>query len=204
MQIAQIAPLTEAIPPKLYGGTERVISWLADELVALGHDVVLFASGDSQTSANLEPCWPKALRLDGSVRDPNALHIAMLERVRQRAEDGLTGFIVERKEEAVPPTNYLGSLAVPSGGASRRGLRHGGWRTNILPSIAASWINDVPDGARTALENFWRRVLRATLLIKPRSKSPAEAGLKGLSMERLRANGISSPLTLCRRLAGDC
>jgi hypothetical protein len=63
MQIAQIAPLTEAIPPKLYGGTERVISWLADELVALGHDVVLFASGDSQTSANLEACWPKALRL---------------------------------------------------------------------------------------------------------------------------------------------
>ena len=53
MQIAQIAPLTEAIPPKLYGGTERVISWLANELVALGHDVVLFASGDSQTSANL-------------------------------------------------------------------------------------------------------------------------------------------------------
>src|SRR5262249_3801507 len=87
MQIAQIAPLTEAIPPKLYGGTERVISWLADELVALGHDVVLCASGDSQTSANLEACWPKALRLDGSVRDPNALHIAMLERVRQRAHD---------------------------------------------------------------------------------------------------------------------
>src|SRR6266853_1753587 len=87
MQIAQIAPLTEAIPPKLYGGTERVISWLADELVALGHDVVLFASGDSQTSANLEACWPKALRLDGSVRDPNALHMAVLEQVRQRAHD---------------------------------------------------------------------------------------------------------------------
>jgi hypothetical protein len=84
MQIAQIAPLTEAIPPKLYGGTERVISWLADELVGLGHDVVLFASGDSQTSAKLEACRPKALRLDGSVRDPNALHIAMLERVRQQ------------------------------------------------------------------------------------------------------------------------
>src|SRR5438046_2667384 len=66
MRIAQIAPLTEAIPPKLYGGTERVISWLADELVALGHDVVLFASGDSQTSANLEACWPKALRLDAA------------------------------------------------------------------------------------------------------------------------------------------
>jgi hypothetical protein len=61
MQIAQIAPLTEAIPPELYGGTERVISWLTDELVALGHEVVLFASGDSQTSAHLEACWPKAL-----------------------------------------------------------------------------------------------------------------------------------------------
>src|SRR6266576_2536810 len=87
MQIAQIAPLTEAIPPKLYGGTERVISWLTDELVALAHEVVLFASGDSQTSAHLEACWPKALRLDGSVRDPNALHMAMLERVYQRAHD---------------------------------------------------------------------------------------------------------------------
>ena len=85
MQIAQIAPLTEAIPPKLYGGTERIISWLVDELVALGHEVVLFASGDSQTSAKLEACWPKALRLDGSVHDPNALHMAMLEQVCQRA-----------------------------------------------------------------------------------------------------------------------
>jgi hypothetical protein len=60
---------------------------LTDELVALGHDVVLFASGDSETSATLEACWPKSLRLDGSVRDPNALHMAVLERVRQRADD---------------------------------------------------------------------------------------------------------------------
>ena len=87
MHIAQIAPLTESIPPKLYGGTERVVSWLTDELVSLGHDVVLFASADSRTSANLESCWPKALRLDGSIRDPNALHMTMLERVRRRAHD---------------------------------------------------------------------------------------------------------------------
>jgi glycosyltransferase involved in cell wall biosynthesis len=85
MRIAQIAPLTEAIPPKLYGGTERVVSWLTEELVALGHDVTLFASGDSQTSAKLEPMWPRALRLDDTVRDPMALHMAMLEQVRQRA-----------------------------------------------------------------------------------------------------------------------
>ncbi|MEA2996413.1 MAG: hypothetical protein QOG74_1962, partial [Alphaproteobacteria bacterium] len=79
MRIAQIAPLTEAVPPKLYGGTERVIYWLTEELVALGHDVTLFASGDSRTSATLEAGWPRALRLDGAVRDANALHLAMLE-----------------------------------------------------------------------------------------------------------------------------
>jgi glycosyltransferase involved in cell wall biosynthesis len=87
MHIAQIAPLTEAIPPKLYGGTERVVSWLTEELIALGHDVTLFASGDSVTAARLEAVWPRALRLDGAVRDPNALHMLMLERVFRRAAD---------------------------------------------------------------------------------------------------------------------
>jgi glycosyltransferase involved in cell wall biosynthesis len=87
MHIAQVAPLTEAIPPKLYGGTERVVHWLTEELLSLGHEVTLFASGDSCTSAKLEAPWPRALRLDGSIRDPNALHMLMLERVRQRADD---------------------------------------------------------------------------------------------------------------------
>jgi glycosyltransferase involved in cell wall biosynthesis len=87
MRIAQVAPLTEAVPPKLYGGTERVVHWLTEELVALGHEVTLFASGDSHTSAKLEAGWPRALRLDGAIRDANALHMAMLERVRQRAHD---------------------------------------------------------------------------------------------------------------------
>jgi glycosyltransferase involved in cell wall biosynthesis len=87
MRIAQIAPLTEAVPPKLYGGTERVVSWLTEELIALGHDVTLFASGDSRTSARLEAMWPRALRLDGSVRDPNALHMMMLERIYERAAE---------------------------------------------------------------------------------------------------------------------
>ena len=87
MHIAQVAPLTEAIPPKLYGGTERVVSWLTEELIALGHEVTLFASGDSVTSAQLDAVWPRALRLDGAVRDPNALHMLMLERVYRRAAD---------------------------------------------------------------------------------------------------------------------
>ena len=69
MRIAQVAPLTEAVPPKLYGGTERVVHWLTEELVALGHDVTLFASGDSRTSAKLDATWPKALRLDSLVAD---------------------------------------------------------------------------------------------------------------------------------------
>ncbi|MFZ0208296.1 MAG: glycosyltransferase family 4 protein [Roseiarcus sp.] len=87
MRIAQIAPLTEAVPPALYGGTERVISWLTDELVALGQDVTLFASGDSITAAKLEPIWPRALRLDGTVRDPNALHMMMIEQVYRRSDE---------------------------------------------------------------------------------------------------------------------
>jgi glycosyltransferase involved in cell wall biosynthesis len=87
LRIAQISPLTEAVPPKLYGGTERVISWLTEELVALGHEVTLFASGDSVTSARLVAMWPTAVRLDGSVRDPNALQVSMIEQVAQRSKE---------------------------------------------------------------------------------------------------------------------
>ncbi len=85
MRIAQIAPLMESVPPALYGGTERVVHYLTEELVREGHDVTLFASGDSKTSATLVPCCPRALRLDAQVRDAVAYHILMLERVRQRA-----------------------------------------------------------------------------------------------------------------------
>jgi glycosyltransferase involved in cell wall biosynthesis len=87
MRIAQIAPLTEAVPPKSYGGTERVVSWLTEELVRMGHEVTLFASGDSQTAARLDAVWPVALRFDPKVLDPTALHMLMIERVRQRAAE---------------------------------------------------------------------------------------------------------------------
>src|ERR1700720_4754913 len=63
MRIAQVAPLAESVPPKLYGGTERVVAWLIDELVDLGHDVTLFASGDSRTKGELHAVWRRALRL---------------------------------------------------------------------------------------------------------------------------------------------
>jgi glycosyltransferase involved in cell wall biosynthesis len=87
MKIAQVAPLTEAVPPLLYGGTERIVAYLCDELVALGHDVTLFASGDSVTKAQLEAVRSKALRLDPTIRDHLAPHICMLETVARRADD---------------------------------------------------------------------------------------------------------------------
>jgi glycosyltransferase involved in cell wall biosynthesis len=87
MRIAQISPLMEAVPPKLYGGTERIVAYLTDELVAMGHEVTLFASGDSVTTARLEAGFPRAMRLDAAVRDHIAPLIAMLETVAQRAAE---------------------------------------------------------------------------------------------------------------------
>ena len=86
MRIAQVAPLAEAVPPKFYGGTERVVSWITEELVRQGHDVTLFASGDSQTAAKLAACHPEGLRLLG-YRDHTAGHLAMLHHVHRRAHE---------------------------------------------------------------------------------------------------------------------
>lgn len=87
MRIAQIAPLYESVPPKLYGGTERVVSYLTEELVRLGHEVTLFASGDSVTNAHLECCCKKALRLTSACADPLAHHTLLLDKVLTRAGD---------------------------------------------------------------------------------------------------------------------
>ena len=86
MRIAQISPLIESVPPKLYGGTERVVSYLTEELVRLGHDVTLFASGDSLTSAELMPCVSRAIRLNPDIKDPLAYLVLMLEKVRGMAD----------------------------------------------------------------------------------------------------------------------
>jgi glycosyltransferase involved in cell wall biosynthesis len=86
VKIAQVAPLMESVPPRLYGGTERIVSYLTEELVRMGHDVTLFASGDSMTGARLLGCVPTALRLDANVHDPIPYHLLMLDRVRDAAE----------------------------------------------------------------------------------------------------------------------
>jgi glycosyltransferase involved in cell wall biosynthesis len=85
MRIAQIAPLIESVPPRLYGGTERIVSYLTEALVGQGHEVTLFASGDSLTAAELVPCSERALRLEPTVRDPLPYYMVMLDRVRRRA-----------------------------------------------------------------------------------------------------------------------
>ena len=86
LRIAQVSPLHESVPPMLYGGTERVVSFLTEELVALGHHVTLFASGDSRTSATLVPIGERALRLDQQVHDTTAPHMLLMEKVLQQAD----------------------------------------------------------------------------------------------------------------------
>jgi len=87
MRIAQVAPLYEPVPPHLYGGTERVVSWLTEELVRRGHEVTLFASGDSRTAARLVAPYPRGLRLDPSPPDAVALHVIELAQAFERADD---------------------------------------------------------------------------------------------------------------------
>ena len=87
MRIAQVSPLYESVPPQEYGGTERVVSYLTEELVRAGHDVTLFASGDSQTSATLMPMTERSLRLDPESIDPVAHHLLMIERISRMAAE---------------------------------------------------------------------------------------------------------------------
>ena len=121
MRIAQVAPLYESVPPKLYGGTERIVSWLTEELVRLGHDVTLFASGDSMTTARLIPACPKSLRLNPQCVDQLAHHVNMLEHVfRERDNFDLVHFHVDylhfpltRRARLANVTTLHGRLDIP-------------------------------------------------------------------------------------------
>ena len=87
MRIAQLAPLAETVPPKRYGGTERVVSWLTEELVSIGHEVTLFAAAGSRTKGELVPVWPGATRLSRHRPDPFAAVAPLLEAVAERAAE---------------------------------------------------------------------------------------------------------------------
>ena len=178
MRIAQVAPLTEAIPPKLYGGTERVVHWLTEELVTLGNDVTLFASGDSHTSARLEATWPKALRLDGSIRDPNALHIVMLERVRQLSHEfdllhfhlDYYPFSLFARQQTPFITTLHGRLDLPEHQPVFRTFR-----TTPLISISNSQRRPVPQA--NWIQTIYHGVPEK--LLSPRPVKPAYLGVLG-------------------------
>ena len=120
MRIAQVSPLYESVPPKLYGGTERVVSYITEELVRQGHDVTLFASGDSQTAARLVAICPEALRLSDCV-DPLAHHFILLEELWRRASDfdvihfhiDYLAFPLLRRHGSAHVTTLHGRLDIP-------------------------------------------------------------------------------------------
>ena len=121
MRIAQLSPLFESVPPRFYGGTERIVHYLAEELVRLGHDVTLFASGDSLTSAKLVPCGEEALRLSNAA-EPTAMHLLMIEKAFQHRDefdiihshlDYLPFPMVRRHPEAAVVTTMHGRLDLP-------------------------------------------------------------------------------------------
>ena len=123
MRIAQVAPLYESVPPKFYGGTERVVSWLTEELVAMGHDVTLFASGDSLTTAHLVPICPQALRLSPHCIDQLAHHVNLIQKVVQAHEEerfdlihfhiDYLHFPVSRSQKLPQITTLHGRLDIP-------------------------------------------------------------------------------------------
>jgi glycosyltransferase involved in cell wall biosynthesis len=121
MRIAQVAPLYESVPPKLYGGTERVVSYLTEELVRQGHHVTLFASGDSLTNARLVATCRRALRLDPDCQDPTAQHVVLLERVFREARQfdlihfhsGYLHFPLSRRSRVPSVTTLHGRLDIP-------------------------------------------------------------------------------------------
>ena len=116
MRIAQVAPLAESVPPRLYGGTERIASWLTEELVRQGHQVTLFASGDSQTAAELVACAPRGLRLAG-IRDHTASHLARVLRVILGVPDGpLNAKFSGSKEHPYEPAPTAAMFTIPGSG----------------------------------------------------------------------------------------
>ena len=159
MRIAQVAPLYERTPPRLYGGTERVVSYLTEELVRQGHDVTLFASGDSVTSAELIAPCERALRLDPDCCDALAYHIIMLDQVYRRASQfdvihfhiDYLHFPTSRRQRVPQLTTLHGRLDLPElqhvyrqfrdmplvsiSNAQRRPLEWANWRATIFHGL---------------------------------------------------------------------
>jgi len=166
MRIAQVSPLYESVPPKKYGGTERIVSYLTEELVHQGHEVTLFASGDSKTKARLVPGCRRALRSDDACTDPILHHLAMLEDVYRRKSDfdlihfhcDYLHFPISRREHSVRLTTLHGRLDIPE----LRRLYRKFSREPIVsishaqrrPLAWAGWAGTVHHGIPTDLHTF--------------------------------------------------
>ena len=168
MRIAQVAPLYESTPPALYGGTERVVSYLTEELVREGNDVTLFASGDSRTAANLVAPCPRALRLDPDCQDSLAYHMIMLEEVFRRSHDfdivhfhiDYLHFPVSRRTRVPNLTTLHGRLDLPEHGAVYRQFPDMPLvsisNSQRKPLPMASWLATVYHGLPDDLYRFER------------------------------------------------
>jgi glycosyltransferase involved in cell wall biosynthesis len=166
LRIAQVAPLYESVPPKFYGGTERVVSYLTEELVSQGHDVTLFASGDSVTRSSLIPITNCALRMDSSSIDTLAHHILMLEQVACRYEEfdilhfhiDYLHFPLSRRLSVPTVTTLHGRLDLPDLVALYREFRDmpviSISNSQRKPLPAARWMATVPHGLPLKLYTF--------------------------------------------------
>jgi glycosyltransferase involved in cell wall biosynthesis len=170
MRIAQVAPLHESVPPQLYGGTERIVHFLTEELIALGHHVTLYASGDSQTSAELVSVCPRSLRLDESCVDSLAHHMTMLELLSRRHREydvihfhiDYLHFMMSRLLALPHLTTLHGRLDLPELGplydaykemplvsisdAQRRPLPQANWIGTVLHGLPTDLLEFSPEG----------------------------------------------------------
>lgn len=168
MRIAQIAPLYESVPPRLYGGTERVVSYLTEALVALGHQVTLFASGDSQTRAHLVAVGERALRLQGKqVTDPISHHVRLIERVfRQAAEFDILHFHIDYLHFPLARRRLIPALTTLHGRLDLPDLAPLFAEFNDMPVVSISeaqraplpqarWVGTIPHGLPRGLHAFY-------------------------------------------------
>ncbi len=197
MRIAQIAPLFEAVPPLLYGGTERVVSALTEELVAMGHDVTLFASGDSVTAATLDAMRPRALRLDPQVKDWVSCVNRQVELVRRRAHEfDVMHFHIDYFPNSVMTRQSTPFLTTIHG---RLDLPEYGDVYRLFPEVPMVSISDsqrkpLPDlgWIRTVLHGMPARKLRPTTLTPKTGDDAYFAFLGRISPEK----GIESAIRI--------